>query len=60
MERGMRPYKALGNFKIEPYDMRFFALYDGEALVCVTVYKAGALEVMQRLFNLQEVQNGKN
>ena len=57
MERGMRPYKPLGNFRIEPYDMKFFALYDGEVLVCVTVYKAGALEVMKRLFELSQTNN---
>ena len=52
MLRGMRPYTPLGTFRIEPYDMRFFALYDGDVMVCVTVYKAGALEVMKRLFEL--------
>jgi hypothetical protein len=34
---------------IEPYGDRYFALYDGEDLVCVTVYKKGALEVKRRL-----------
>ena len=36
-------------FVIEPYGDRFYALYDGEELVCVTVYKKGALEVKRRL-----------
>ncbi len=34
---------------IERYGDRFYALYDGEDLVCVTVYKKGALEVKRRL-----------
>jgi len=34
---------------IEHYGDRYFALYDGEDLVCVTVYKKGALEVKRRL-----------
>lgn len=28
---------------------RFWAVYDGLELVCVTVYKRGALEVVRRL-----------
>jgi len=34
---------------IQPYGNRYFALYDGEDLICVTVYKKGALEVKRRL-----------
>jgi hypothetical protein len=34
---------------IQPYGGRYYALYDGEDLVCVTVYKEGALEVKRRL-----------
>lgn len=34
---------------IQPYGNRYYALYDGEDLVCVTVYKKGALEVKKRL-----------
>ena len=34
---------------IEHYGDRYYALYDGEDLVCVTVYKKGALEVKRRL-----------
>jgi len=34
---------------IEHFGDRYFALYDGEDLVCVTVYKKGALEVKRRL-----------
>lgn len=34
---------------IEPYGNRFYALYDGKDLVCVTVYKKGAMEVKRRL-----------
>ena len=28
---------------------RFWAVYDGEQLVCLTVYKKGAAEVIRRL-----------
>ena len=28
---------------------RFWAVYEGEELVCITVYKKGAMEVMRRL-----------
>ena len=35
--------------RIEKFGRRFWAVYDGEALVCVTVYKRGALEVVRRL-----------
>ncbi len=34
---------------IQHYGDRYFALYDGEDLVCVTVYKKGASEVKRRL-----------
>ena len=34
---------------IQPYGNRYFALYDGEDLVCVNVYKKGAMEVKRRL-----------
>jgi hypothetical protein len=36
-------------FSIQPYGTRYYALYEGEDLVCVTVYKKGALEVKRRL-----------
>ncbi len=36
-------------FLIQHYGNRYFALYDGEELVCVTVYKKGAMEVKRRL-----------
>jgi hypothetical protein len=34
---------------IERYGDRYYALYDGGDLVCVTLYKKGALEVKRRL-----------
>ena len=34
---------------IERYGNRYFALYEGESLICVTVYKKGAMEVKRRL-----------
>jgi hypothetical protein len=43
------PDEKLKPLVIEHYGDRYFALYDGEDLVCVTVYKKGALEVKRRL-----------
>ena len=40
--------------KIEKWGQRFFAVYDGEDLVCICVYKKGAVEVIRRL---QEKEN---
>ena len=57
-ERRLRKYEKLGNFTIEPWGERFYALYDGYELVCVTVYKKGALEVMKRL--TEETHNEEN
>ena len=38
--------------RIERYGKtRFWAVYDGATLVCVCVYKRGALEVLRRLAN---------
>ena len=34
---------------IEHYGDRYFALYEGESLICVTVYRKGAVEVKRRL-----------
>ena len=34
---------------IQPYGDRYFALYEGETLICVTVYRRGAAEVKRRL-----------
>jgi len=36
-------------FNIGKWDQRHFALYDGEELVCVTVYRRGADEVRRRM-----------
>ena len=36
-------------FSIEKWDGRHWAVFDGSDLVCVTVYKKGALEVKSRL-----------
>ena len=45
----------MSKYTIQHYGSRFFALYDHETLVCVTVYKKGAAEVMRRL---EERQGG--
>lgn len=39
----------LERFNIDKWNDRNFALYDGENLVCVTVYRKGAEEVRRRL-----------
>jgi len=38
---------------IQHYGDRYFALYEGEDLVCITVYKKGAIEVKRRLEAMQ-------
>ena len=57
-ERRVKEYEKLGNFTIEPWGEKFFALYDGNDLVCVTVYKKGAVEVMKRLSQKENGLNG--
>jgi hypothetical protein len=52
-DRWIRKTPFLGTFKIVPHDSRFYALYEGEELVCVTVYKTGAMALMNRLHNLK-------
>lgn len=37
------------HLKIEKWDHRHWAVYEGPELVCVTVYKKGAVEVKRRL-----------
>jgi hypothetical protein len=42
--------ETVNGFRIEPYSNRFWAVYDEtSALVCVTVYRRGAREVVRRL-----------
>jgi hypothetical protein len=48
----------LGNFTIEAWGEKFYALFDGNDLVCVTVYKKGAVEVMKRLWENQRPSDG--
>jgi len=52
--RWIKRYKKLGNFTIKPWDSRYYALFDGEEMVCVTAYKKGAIEVMKRLTRLMK------
>ncbi len=35
--------------KYEKYKRRFWAVYEGEELICVTVYKKGAKAVIARI-----------
>jgi hypothetical protein len=57
-ERRVKEYEKLGNYTIEPWGEKFYALYDGNDLVCVTVYKKGAVEVMRRLSKNENGLNG--
>jgi hypothetical protein len=49
----MRKIYCPGNFRIEPWDSRFYALFQGEELVCVTAYKKGAVRVMDLFYSFQ-------
>ena len=40
---------ARSQFRIEKYNDRNWAVFEGNQLVCVAVYKRGAREVCQRL-----------
>ena len=51
--RRMRKTYCPGNFRIEPWDSRFYALFQGEELICVTAYKKGAVRVMDLLYSFQ-------
>ncbi len=44
---------------IQHYGDRYFALYEGEELVCVTVYKKGAMEVKRRLEMVSDLEPKK-
>jgi len=57
MERWIKKYRKRQNFTIEPWDNRYYALFEGEKLVCVTAYKVGALEVMKRLARARKCQD---
>ena len=49
----MKKIHCPGNFCIKPWDSRFYALFQGEDLICVTAYKKGALKVMDLLYSLE-------
>ncbi len=57
MDRWIKKYRKRGNFTIEPWDSRYYALFEGDQLVCVTAYKVGAMEVMNRLAKARKCQN---
>ncbi len=59
----MRRYyeDVLEGFVITPHDERFYALYDADyELVCVTVYKRGAVEVRRRLILFESNKRKEN
>ena len=49
----------MDGFTIEKWD-RFFALYENGELLCVTVYKKGALAVLNRIQELKGLNEGEN
>ena len=49
----------MDGFTIEKWD-RFFALYENGELLCVTVYKKGAMAVQNRIENLKRLVGGEN
>jgi hypothetical protein len=51
--RRMRKVHCPGSFRIVPWDSRFYALFQEEELICVTVYKTGARKLMNRLYRIQ-------
>jgi len=51
--RRMKKTYCPRNFRIEPWDSRFYALFHGEDLICVTVYKTGAVALMKHLNKLR-------
>lgn len=51
--RRMKKTYCPGNFRIEPWDSRFYALFHGEDLICVTAYKKGAVKVMDLLYSFE-------
>ncbi len=57
--RWIKRYRKLGNFSIEPWDSRYYALFEKEEMVCVTAYKKGAIEVMKRLSKANRCQDCK-
>jgi len=50
--RRMRKVSCPKGFTIQPHDSRYYAIYQANELVCVTVYKTGAVSVMNRLAGL--------
>jgi hypothetical protein len=51
--RRMKKIFCPGNFRIEPWDNRYYALFQGEEMICVTAYKKGAVNVMDLLYSFQ-------
>lgn len=50
---GTAPVTLLGNYVVQRRG-RFWAVFDaGETLICLTVYKRGALEVARRLGSMK-------
>ncbi len=48
-ELNQKPNGKAKTLLTQPYGPRYSALYEGEDLICVTVYKKGEMEVKRRL-----------
>lgn len=47
--RARRIVRAAGEFRIERYGRRFWAVYEDGKLLCVALYKKGAVAVVRRI-----------
>jgi hypothetical protein len=41
-------------FTIQKWGRRFWAVFDGDGLICIAAYKKGALEVKRRLEEMEQ------
>jgi hypothetical protein len=39
-------------FTLSKYGLRYWAVFEGETLICITLYRRGGLEVIRRLEEL--------
>jgi hypothetical protein len=46
------------SLRMEKYHRRFWAVYDGTTLLCVTLYKKGALSVIDTVEGLRRLLTG--
>ena len=59
MSEQPRDESVPNKYTIRNTSYRFFGVYEGETLVCITVYRKGAVEVIRRLTALEEALSKK-